>query len=412
MQRVFMKVSRLKLKLKLFYTIFIKPPKEWQLPKKAEVLIYDACGAEALMLYLKKYSVTTMAVRGESINAQCLLRAMLKLNFWKGKPIDAYVEAFIHAVSPKVIITFIDNNWAFYEISKRFLNIKTIFIQNGFRGESGDIFDSLVKSDKYHVDYMLVHGTAIGNYYLNYVSGRSIPIGSLKNNAVGKRNSAKKDNVLFISQWHSEPEGGAAFYIEADGTPIYWKVFFGAEVKALEFLDKWCAENNKRLQICGREKDNDGPEKGFYVDRLNNCEWEYIPRTDNYSSYKLIDDAQIVVFIDSTLGYESIGRGKKTAAFSCRGSSISSDAANFGWPAGLPGNGPFWTNDQDETQFQRIMNYLNTISDEAWEQTRQIYANEVMEFDPGNTRFVALLDQLLPRTVKPEGSNTSSVQKA
>ena len=44
------------------------------------------------------------------------------------------------------------------------------------------------------------------------------------------------------------------------------------------------------------------------------------------------------------------------------------------------------------------MDYLNTVSDENWKQTRQQYANDLMEFDPGNTRFIALLDQLLPKT--------------
>ena len=103
-----------------------------------------------------------------------------------------------------------------------------------------------------------------------------------------------------------------------------------------------------------------------------------------------------MVFIDSTLGYESICRGKKTAALSCRGASLLSVSANFGWPTELPNNGPFWTNDQDETQFQRVMDYLNTVSDQEWEQTCQKYTNKLMDFDPGNTRFVALLDQLLP----------------
>lgn len=395
LQIVFMKVSQLKSKLKLFYTIFIKPTKEWQLPKKAEVLIYDACGEDVLMPYLTKYAVTTMAVRGESINVPCLLRAMLKLCFWKGKPINAYGEVFIHVVSPKVIITFIDNNSAFYEISKCFPDIKTIFIQNGTRGESGDVFGGLIKLDSYHVDYMLVHGSAIGKHFQRYLSGQSIPIGSLKNNAVSKLDKAMDNKVLFISQWRSEPVGGAAFYIEHDGTPIYWEAFFDAEVKVLAFLDKWCSDNNKQLQICGCEKDNHGPEFFFYADLLKNCVWEYIPRADNYSSYKLIDAAGIVVFIDSTLGIESIAREKKTASFSCRMADTHKHLNTFGWPADMPNNGPFWTNDQNETQFQRIMDYLNTVSDDDWDQARQLYANELMEFDSGNTYFVGLLDQLL-----------------
>ena len=58
-----MKINRLKSKLKLFYTTFIASPKEWHLPKKSEVLIYDACGAEALAPYLTKYKGILLDMR-------------------------------------------------------------------------------------------------------------------------------------------------------------------------------------------------------------------------------------------------------------------------------------------------------------------------------------------------------------
>ena len=401
MQQVFMTISQLKSKIKSFYTIFIAPPKEWQLPKKSDVLIYDNCGAELIAPYLTKYNVTTMAVRGESINVPCLLRAAITLNFWKVwkyNPITLYTDAFIHAVSPKVVITFIDNNTNFYRISKRFPILKTIFLQNGTRFADGDVFDGLIKKDNYYVDYMLVAGKAIGRHYLRYLSGQTVPIGSLKNNAVSNLNGIVGDGVLFISQWEIVPEDGAALYIEHDGTPVYLDQLFAAEIKILKFLDKWCAENNKQFKISGRETHKNGPEKEYYAHSLKEGEYEYIPRTGSHSSYKLIDAAEIVVSIDSTLGYESIGRGKKTAFFSCRKVNPKKNYYTFGWPAVLPNNGPFWTNHQDETQFQRIMDYLNTVSDENWKQTRQQYANDLMEFDPGNTRFIALLDQLLPKT--------------
>ena len=66
-----------------------------------------------------------------------------------------------------------------------------------------------------------------------------------------------------------------------------------------------------------------------------------------------------VVSIDSTLGYEAFGRGNKTAIFGCRDDFLNTSDLKFGWPADLPNNGPFWTNDQDEMQFQRVMDYLN-----------------------------------------------------
>lgn len=165
----------------------------------------------------------------------------------------------------------------------------------------------------------------------------------------------------------------------------------------MKHLKQWCKNNNKKLRVAGCVRGDTEAENRFYADKLNGSDWEYFARLDIYSTYILIDSAKIVVTIDSTMGYEAIARGKKTAFFSCRGLSLNREDRKFGWPADLPNNGPFWTNDQNEAQFQRVMDYLNTVSVECWEQNRQRYATELMEFDPGNTRFVALLDELLPK---------------
>ena len=98
---------------------------------------------------------------------------MLKPRFWTGKPLKAYTEAYIQVVLPKVVITLTDNNARFYEISKSFPDIKTIFIQNGIRGELGDVFEGLVKSENYHVDHMLVFSAAIGRKYKTYITMRN-----------------------------------------------------------------------------------------------------------------------------------------------------------------------------------------------------------------------------------------------
>jgi surface carbohydrate biosynthesis protein len=393
-----MRFDRFKSKLKNFYAIFIAPPKLWKLPKKSEILIYDACGAEALMPYLSGYGVEIIPLRRESVNVPCLLRAILKLSFWRGNPIQAYADTFIQAVSPKVVITFIDNNPAFYAISNRFPEIKTIFFQNGTRIELGDVFGFLDKSESHLVDYMLVHGSAIGKHYQKFISGQAIACGSLKSNHVRKSVEIVAGTILFISQYCDKPKGGAPFLTAPDGTLIFWDQFFMAEVQVLNFLNKWCAENNKALQICGRGIDKEGSEKYFYDSHLKGCEWKYISKSEICSSYSLVDSAEIVVFIDSTLGYESIGRGKKTACFSCRGTSLNTKDTKFGWPLDLPENGPFWTNDADDREFRRVMDYLVTISAKEWEKVRQFYASELMEYDAKNTRFVTLLDQLLSKS--------------
>lgn len=392
--------NRLRARLTHFYNMFIAPPKQWQFPKKSQILIYDARGAELLRCYMNEYRVEIMSVHGECVNIPCLLRAMFALKFWRGNLVRAYIEAFIRTVSPRVIVTFIDNDINFYTVSGFYPEAQTIFVQNGVRGGPGDVFASLVPSDKYHVDYMLVFNNSVGRLYQKYISGQSIALGSLQNNAFrASLDYPKGNHVLFISQYRHKPEIGTAFIVGMDGSKIYWEQFYASEIQALKFLNKWCSTNNKVLRIAGCMLNSDGREQAFFTEHLKSCEWEYIPRTNSLSSYELVELADIVVFIDSSLGAESIGRGKKTAGFSCRSTVLKDVSMKFGWPASMSDNGPFWTNDADDAQFLRVMDYLNNVDDREWERIRKIYVAELMEFDPDNTQFQALLARLVSKSV-------------
>ena len=112
-------INRFKSNLKLFYAIFISSSKFLSPPPRCDVLIYDKCGSEGLMPYLKKYRTEILAVRGEQINLYCMLRASLTTDFWIGRILKAYTDEYIKCVTPNLCITFIDNNPAFYSISNR-----------------------------------------------------------------------------------------------------------------------------------------------------------------------------------------------------------------------------------------------------------------------------------------------------
>jgi surface carbohydrate biosynthesis protein len=42
-----------------------------------------------------------------------------------------------------------------------------------------------------------------------------------------------------------------------------------------------------------------------------------------------------------------------------------------------------------------VMNYLNTVSEEEWQEARLTYGSEIMDFDLGNTKLIALLDRII-----------------
>jgi surface carbohydrate biosynthesis protein len=109
-----------------------------------------------------------------------------------------------------------------------------------------------------------------------------------------------------------------------------------------------------------------------------------------------LSKSHIVVFIDSTVGYEALSRGKRTAAFVCRVIGKPHKSESFGWPADLPDSGSFWSNETSEKEFERIMDYLNSIGDREWAAECRNLIPQIMAFDEGNKHLEVLLNKLLP----------------
>ena len=117
------------------------------------------------------------------------MQVLLKSFFKKGRRSDSYIDCFIEKVNPCLIITTIDNAKIFYKISGRHPNIKTLFLQNGMRSYFEDIFGVLENLDSdtlstFFVDYMLVFGSAIGEKYSQYLKGRILSVGSIKDSLI------------------------------------------------------------------------------------------------------------------------------------------------------------------------------------------------------------------------------------
>ena len=368
---------------------YLKPKKTWFLPSSSDIIIVDESGSGSIVPFLQNLKVSIIYTRGENINFPCFIYAVILRIFKFDCFYVSYIGAYIKLTSPKLLITFIDNNPSFYKLSNYFPNIKTVFIQNGIRGIHGDIFESLSYSKKQHIDYMLVFGKAVGELYSKYISGNIIPIGSLKNNSISKNNyfSNEKNKVVFISQWRSKPVNGLF-------SPIYgieYDLFYKAEKEVLTFLSQWCLANNFKLEICGCSSLESEKEFAFFNEILPSFNFEFSKNESSISSYTSIDKAEIVVFVESTLGYESLARGNKTAALTIRSEILGWDDYSFGWPQKLPNYGLFWTNESDVIRFGNIMNYLKNVSDEEWKSVVNEVMTDIIIYDDGNTKLKELI---------------------
>jgi surface carbohydrate biosynthesis protein len=123
---------------------------------------------------------------------------------------------------------------------------------------------------------------------------------------------------------------------------------------------------------------------------------EFLEPSGAYSGYNAVDCAEVIVALDSTLGSESIARGKKAAIFPIRGTLSEVKGLDFGWPADFADEGPFWTNKPDPDVFVRILDYLFEVDHEQWQRDlKSADFSSIMNYDSENTILQSILEKEL-----------------
>ena len=210
--------------------------------------------------------------------------------------------------------------------------------------------------------------------------------------------------MAFVSQWH--PDGyymGENFFSQED--------FFGqCDRLIIHNLVNYAKDKNKRFMIIPRNPR--GSElrirEEAYFNSTAAGEPEYLDTKGFYPGYTAVDVAEVVVMVDSTLGYESIARGNKTAIFSIRGGLLGLPDWTYGWPADFPDEGLFWTNNPDPDSFIRILDYLFEVGDVQWRKDLEdTNFSSLMVYDSENSALQTILEKELGPP--PETENTSSL---
>ena len=302
--------------LKSLYSFFCKPLKvKFSLKRitKLPIVIY-AEYTEIINDFLKPEQYYILDVRYKSINLRILAKSLVNYKLkWKPKH---YLQTFLSELNPSYIITFIDNDVRFWNIKKYLKTTETVFVQNGWRDSSVDIFSTLSPKDHncFKVDKMFVFNTVIGNEYKKYITGDVYPVGSYRNNSIEINKRSTNDGVVFISSYTPE-----------------WKTlsnckklanYQGLEKILFALLCKIFREKKIKLSVLGKQHSRLSQiEEKFYKQIDNN--FIFIPMTkEKRKNYRHIDASKLVVSLDSTLGYESLARGKRTAFLTDRKSVV------------------------------------------------------------------------------------------
>ncbi len=360
-------------------------------PKKANALLYFVTGSEVIKPYFAKDELQILDLREHEVNISVALLCI----FDRDLSAQNYAVRYIKIVQPKLILTFIDNFPAFFQLKKQFPKIQTMLIQNGIRSERGDLFGKLLEElqlEGNHVDHMFVFGSAVGLIYNKYISGNIIPIGSFKNNLV-KLNGTKSRSIAYISTYRPGISGEFIVPDSAPDNPVTYEQITVRRETTIIFVAEYCRANNLELIIVGKDEDFVA-ENLYYQKLLKNFSWTLKPRKTAMNSYGVIDNSEIVVFTSSTLGYEALARGIKTAALLIDAKLLDANALKFGWPVKVNDDGKFWTHQFDEKRFGEILDYLLTVSDADWDKIRSETIREIICYDENNSKFVETLTSL------------------
>ena len=376
-------MSLLRIILRFFFA-----KKSWKKPKHSKFLVLDSVGSLDISNILG--FVDTIAIRGESYNIYILMKLVLNRRFWSKKYVDLYCDEYIKTTKPEWLITFIDNNLYVYNVKNRFPWIKVAVIQNGNRD---DWLSKIKSKDHWKVDYFFCFNDAIGKYYSQHIQIKSIPIGSLRSNNIPIIKMPKnKDTVLFVSQFEIKSLS-KDYYINSQGQHFNYLQFYRSEQILLKIIKKWCLLNKNELLILGRSKPQSRSEYNFFHSILGDDGWHFLDKNEIANSYLQVDMAGIVVSIDSTLGYEAISRGNKTAFFCNRSKQMNSVDRSFGWPIVFPQNGRFWSNSCSEDKIYSVMNYLNNVSDFEWQKQVMSLSKKLMSYDSGNSIIKSIMSR-------------------
>ena len=385
---------------------------DFSIPRRVRLVYFGRIGLGILRNYVTETDVAIYENPREHLNVWVALRMLLSRDLSE----FSYYRAFLRWRKPKFVITMEDNNTLFYATKLLAPQCKTFSIQNGLRTPLAHSATSGLKSEMqklnaagFDADVVLTLG-GLGTQFFREAlpnsRGKLIEIGSTINNALPLANEApfvSAKRIVFISKF---PNFGSS------GISSGWKNQIRVYVGDIGLTDeeyfrvdglvaKICAgiatSHGLSFVVLGKRPAWQVGEYNFFSQHLRGLHWEYLPSTNQSSSYEAIHSDDIIVNVDSTLGYELMARGLRVVSVAARMQACgypSVPLLHFGYPLVSEASGPFWTSIATESEVRRMIELAMTASVEEWERLTLPIRQMLFQYDRGNSRLCAELDAL------------------
>lgn len=321
-----------------------------------------------------------------------LLRFLLNLrrlpNFRPGQLYTAYLLGCLQTIRPRVVVTFVDNSEYFQSLTRLYPSAAFFAVQNGFRSEV-----SISPSSRMPGGWLpprpepgsvmtLPHFFCFGSYetdlYLRcgHEVERFEAIGSLragyyKSEIAGP--AAKISHELcLVSEWD------AAIMIGR----IYPNIRLGVD-RLNDHLRRYVEETGASLVIAGRSRD---PRERDTYEALFGGRAVFIENAPaDFSTYRAMDSANLVISLYSTAAFEAFGWGKKTIFCNFSGDETLS----------CPRPGPWSVGDVDYGRFKEAVDRFRRISVSEYAALAGEAARFMMQYDSARPAHRVIRERLL-----------------
>jgi surface carbohydrate biosynthesis protein len=274
--------------------------------QKCDVLILDAVGSEHIKECIpSRSSNVVLPVRGIVpwiFSVEFVYRLVYRL-IQRHSLGTSVLFSIIDTLKPKVVITFIDNNYLIGKIHNFFHGKLLISFQNGIRGGRYGGWNQ-------KINFSILYG--FGDYERDYILQRDInfleynPIGSLKYGIYCDKFRHQKKNdkydVVLISQYTSSE------LLMGELSRKHMK-------KLYKCIASICSNNNLSFAVALRyeTKNNQiNSEIDFFQSVGCTEAIKLIPNNYNtFDSYNAVSSARVAISHSSTLAFECFGGGTK-----------------------------------------------------------------------------------------------------
>lgn len=383
-----------------------------RIPRKVEILFFGNTGLNLLRYYITERRFDIYESPKKTLNLWVLLRSLAS-----GFPTFLnYYHAYLRFARPRFVVTREDNAREFYATKALRPSCITLCIQNGLRSrhsttKSTSFIESIDKDSriKYEVDVVATFGP---NSSLFFAQSKHLKvthfaeIGSLKNNSIEIVESAQvpaSKRIVFISTFPNLGPGGsrsnwntslAGYWGEA---ALTLDSYYRSEALVASIASDFAERVGCEFVVLGKRPSWQVGERRFFSEVLIGRTWKFIPQSTEVSSYESVTKLDTIVNIDSTLGYELFARGYRVAFAACRMSHAGYPEipdTRFGFPMIAEAAGDYWTDSDSRSEIERIIRAVHSIEHKDWAARTYPERLNIMRFDPSNTLFCEILDNL------------------